>query len=87
MYHLLIWFALWVALETNVGNDDPAVVKFVEHPEHPKERKTKDKFKIVSLAVKPGIEYTPELVRIQPLHVYLLGCVNKGTHGKISVHI
>jgi hypothetical protein len=41
------------------------VVKFVEHPEHPKERKTKDKFKIVSLAVKPGIEYTPELFEDQ----------------------
>ena len=64
---------MWVAFETDVGNHDPAVVKFVEHPEHPKERKTKDKFKIVSLAVKPGIEYTPELVRIQLPHVLFTG--------------
>ncbi|KAH9292488.1 hypothetical protein KI387_042323, partial [Taxus chinensis] len=49
-----------------------SVVKFVEQPENPlegkmkqpensKERKTKDKFKIVSLKVKEGVEYTPEL--------------------------
>eukprot|EP01018_Ginkgo_biloba_P024968 Gb_30077 [translate_table: standard] len=37
------------------------VVKFVEQPEHEKENKTKDKFKIVSLKVKQGTEYTPEL--------------------------
>ncbi|GLJ45196.1 hypothetical protein SUGI_0951310 [Cryptomeria japonica] len=37
------------------------VMKFVEQPEHPQEKKTKDKFKIVSLKVKEGIEYTPEL--------------------------
>jgi hypothetical protein len=38
-------------------------VKFLEQPESPQEKKNKDKFKIVSLAVKAGIEYTPELVR------------------------
>uniref|UniRef100_A0A0D6R1P2 MSP domain-containing protein n=1 Tax=Araucaria cunninghamii TaxID=56994 RepID=A0A0D6R1P2_ARACU len=49
-----------------------SVVKFVEQPENSqdgkmkqpetsKERKTKDKFKIVSLKVKEGAEYTPEL--------------------------
>ncbi|XP_024402879.1 vesicle-associated protein 4-2 isoform X2 [Physcomitrium patens] len=39
------------------------VVKFLEQPENerPQEKKTKDKFKIVSLAVQPGIDYTPEL--------------------------
>jgi hypothetical protein len=35
----------------------------VEKPENPQEKKNKDKFKIVSLAVKAGVEYTPELVR------------------------
>lgn len=39
-----------------------SVVKFVEKPDHPDEKKsTKDKFKIVSLKVKKGTEYTPEL--------------------------
>eukprot|EP01018_Ginkgo_biloba_P006678 Gb_03797 [translate_table: standard] len=38
-----------------------SVVKFVEKPEHEKENKTKDKFKIVILKVKEGTEYTPEL--------------------------
>lgn len=38
-------------------------MKFVEQPERPQEKKSKDKFKIVSLAVKPGVDYTPELVR------------------------
>eukprot|EP00249_Psilotum_nudum_P018521 c26848_g1_i3 orf=739-1317(+) len=37
------------------------VVKFVEQPERNPEKKSKDKFKIVSLKVKPGTEYTPEL--------------------------
>ncbi|BBN05905.1 hypothetical protein MPTK1_3g16880 [Marchantia polymorpha subsp. ruderalis] len=41
------------------------VVKFVEQPERPNEKKTKDKFKIVSLAVKDGVEYTPELFEEQ----------------------
>lgn len=36
------------------------VVKFVE-PEQSQEKKMKDKFKIVSLKVKQGIEFTPEL--------------------------
>jgi hypothetical protein len=35
----------------------------VEQPERPQEKKNKDKFKIVSLAVKADVEYTPELVR------------------------
>lgn len=47
---------------------DTAVVKFLEPPERERERsqekKTKDKFKIVSLTVQPGVEFTPELVRI-----------------------
>eukprot|EP01018_Ginkgo_biloba_P013121 Gb_35009 [translate_table: standard] len=38
-----------------------SVVKFVEQPEHSQEKKTRDKFKIVSLKVKEGVEYTPEL--------------------------
>jgi len=37
------------------------VMKFVEQPEHPNEKKTKDKFRIVSLKVKEGIEFTSEL--------------------------
>lgn len=38
------------------------VVKFVEQPENTQERKkTKDKFKIVSLKVREGVEFTPEL--------------------------
>jgi hypothetical protein len=35
----------------------------VEQPERPQEKKNKDKFKIVSLALKADVEYTPELVR------------------------
>ncbi|KAH9332014.1 hypothetical protein KI387_004122 [Taxus chinensis] len=43
-----------------------SVVKFVEQPEHPEEKKTtKDKFKIVSLKVKQDTEYTPELFEEQ----------------------
>lgn len=39
-----------------------SVAKFIETPDHPAEKKsTKDKFKIVSMKVKQGIEYTPEL--------------------------
>jgi hypothetical protein len=45
------------------GSIIATVVKFLEQPECPQEKKNKDKFKIVSLAVKAGIEYTPELVR------------------------
>lgn len=37
------------------------VMKFVEQPEHPNEKKTKDKFRIVSLKVKEGAEFTSEL--------------------------
>lgn len=39
-----------------------AVVKFIELPEHEEEKKNKEKFKIVSLKVKPGVEFTPEMV-------------------------
>lgn len=42
-----------------------AVFKFVEPPEQPEkqqDRKSKDKFKIVSLKVKDGLEYDIELV-------------------------
>jgi hypothetical protein len=45
------------------GSIIATVVKFVEQPERPQEKKNKDKFKIVSLAVKADVEYTPELVR------------------------
>ncbi|XP_024384577.1 vesicle-associated protein 4-1 isoform X2 [Physcomitrium patens] len=37
------------------------VVKYIEPMTGSQERKTKEKFKIVSLAVKPDIEYAPEL--------------------------
>lgn len=41
--------------------------RFVEHPEnnekHNLDQKAKVKFKIMSLKVKAGIEYAPELVR------------------------
>lgn len=43
-----------------------AVFKFVEHPENNEKQqlnqKSKVKFKIMSLKVKPGVEYVPELV-------------------------
>jgi hypothetical protein len=43
------------------------VVKFLEPPERerPQEKKTKDKFKIVSLSVQPGVDFTPELFEDQ----------------------
>ncbi|KAG0581026.1 hypothetical protein M758_4G223200 [Ceratodon purpureus] len=42
------------------------VVKFLEPPENDRqEKKTKDKFKIVSLSVQPGVEFTPELFEDQ----------------------
>lgn len=43
------------------------VVKFLEQPEreHPRGKKTKDKFKIVSLSVEPGVDFTPELFEDQ----------------------
>jgi len=49
---------------TNEVKIDTAVVKFLEPPERerPQEKKTKDKFKIVSLSVQPGVDFTPELV-------------------------
>eukprot|EP00250_Pteridium_aquilinum_P035703 c9843_g1_i1 orf=87-776(+) len=37
------------------------VVKFIEIPEQNQEKKSKEKFKIVSLKVKQGTEFTPEL--------------------------
>eukprot|EP00249_Psilotum_nudum_P012544 c23847_g1_i1 orf=488-1210(+) len=37
------------------------IVKFVEQPEHDQEKKSKDKFKVVSLKVKQGTEFSPEL--------------------------
>ena len=43
------------------------MVKFIEVPEHDQEKKTKEKFKIVSLKVKAGVEFTPELVRWEVL--------------------
>ncbi|KAH9534895.1 hypothetical protein CY35_17G026700 [Sphagnum magellanicum] len=47
------------------GSIIATVVKFVEQPERPQEKKNKDKFKIVSLAVKADVEYTPELFEEQ----------------------
>lgn len=49
--------------------------KFVEAPENnerqPLDQKSKDKFKIMSLKVKGGIDYVPELVsHIGPLAKY-----------------
>lgn len=41
------------------------VFKFVEHPENnekPVDQKSKVKFKIMSLKVKEGTDYVPELV-------------------------
>lgn len=37
------------------------VVKFVEQPEPDQDKKCKDKFRIVSLKVKQGVEYTEEM--------------------------
>ncbi|KAH7544227.1 hypothetical protein JRO89_XS15G0132500 [Xanthoceras sorbifolium] len=46
------------------------VFKFVEQPENneklPLDQKIKDKFKIMSLKVKGGIDYVPELIRATP---------------------
>lgn len=41
------------------------VVKFVELPEQNQDKRTKDKFKIVSLKVKQGTEFTAELFEEQ----------------------
>ncbi|MCO5579633.1 hypothetical protein L7F22_033490 [Adiantum nelumboides] len=41
------------------------VVKFIELPEQNQERKCKDKFKIVSLKVRQGVEFIPELFEEQ----------------------
>ncbi|KAH7437944.1 hypothetical protein KP509_05G096800 [Ceratopteris richardii] len=41
------------------------VVKFIEPPENNQDRKCKDKFKIVSLKVKHGVEFVPELFEEQ----------------------
>jgi hypothetical protein len=49
------------------GSIIATVVKFVEQPERPQEKKNKDKFKIVSLAVKADVEYTPELEELERL--------------------
>lgn len=38
-----------------------SVVKFVEPPEQNRAKKNKEKFRIVSLKVKQGLEFTPEL--------------------------
>ena len=39
-------------------------MKFSEQPEHPHEKKAKDKFRIVSLKVKEEAEFTSKLVRL-----------------------
>eukprot|EP00250_Pteridium_aquilinum_P011949 c20408_g2_i1 orf=333-1079(-) len=41
------------------------VVKFIEPPEQNQEKKCKDKFKIVSLKAKQGLEFNPELFEEQ----------------------
>ncbi|KAH7437945.1 hypothetical protein KP509_05G096800 [Ceratopteris richardii] len=41
------------------------IVKFIEPPENNQDRKCKDKFKIVSLKVKHGVEFVPELFEEQ----------------------
>lgn len=41
------------------------VVKFIEHPERSQRKQTKDKFKIVSLKLREGIEFTPEIFEEQ----------------------
>lgn len=61
----LLLFCLWWCV----------VFKFVEAPENnerqPLDQKSKDKFKIMSLKVKGGIDYVPELVsHIGPLAKY-----------------
>lgn len=52
--------------------------RFVEKPENNEKHldsKTKVKFKIVSLKVKAGIDYVPELVRLRDFnYVLLLNC-------------
>ncbi|KAI5078550.1 hypothetical protein GOP47_0006769 [Adiantum capillus-veneris] len=45
------------------------VVKFIEPPEQNQERKCKDKFKIVSLKVRQGVEFVPELFDEQKEYV------------------
>lgn len=45
--------------------------KFVEHPENNEkqtDQKSKVKFKIMSLKVKEGIDYVPELVTASLIH-------------------
>lgn len=45
------------------------VFKFVEHPENNEkhsDQKSKVKFKIMSLKVKDGMDYVPELVSLLP---------------------
>lgn len=63
----LYLFMLDVDYITNEVQIGTAVVKFLEPPERerPQEKKTKDKFKIVSLTVQAGVDFTPELVRIE----------------------
>ncbi|KAG0556327.1 hypothetical protein M758_11G043000 [Ceratodon purpureus] len=46
-------------------NTIATVVKFLEPPERPTDKRPKDKFKIVSLSVQAGVEYTPELFEDQ----------------------
>eukprot|EP00250_Pteridium_aquilinum_P011948 c20408_g1_i1 orf=343-1026(-) len=48
-----------------------SVVKFIEPPDQKREKKSKEKFKIVSLKVKQGLEFTPELFEEQKDFVVL----------------
>lgn len=48
--------------------------KFVEQPENNEklsDQKNKVKFKIMSLKVKEGVDYVPELVCLVPFDVYI----------------
>nr|GMC49936.1 vesicle-associated protein 4-1-like [Ipomoea batatas] len=58
------------------------VFKFVEHPENnekpPMDQKSKVKFKIMSLKVKKGADYVPELVSSMNLNVIFIS--GKGSH-------
>ena len=60
---------MFASSELNKGFDVCAVVKFIELPNALKEapqvvqkRTTRDKFKILSLKIEKGVEFTPDLV-------------------------
>ena len=68
------------------------VFKFVEHPEnnekHKLNKKSKAKFKIMSLKVKPGVEFVPELVCPSFLTLFIRLCsVVVGIRCVVARHI